>query len=396
MAAHAPKQPRSGTLANSAGYLLWLVRSGQAHTRGDLQRLTGLSRSTVAQRLDALIGAGYLRGSGRDESTGGRPPTRLEFNDTNRLVLAADLGATHARLAALDVAGNVIVERAAAQCIADGPQQVLDWVAQQFSDMLAETRRTPAEVCGVGVGVPGPVEFEAGRVRKPPIMPGWDDYPITDHLRHLSAGPILVDNDANLMALGEQVTHYPDCPALVLVKVATGIGAGVVIDGDVYRGINGGAGDIGHIRLHGYNDQRCMCGSYGCLAAVASGGALARRLRGLGIPVESRHDLVERISASDPDACRLAREAGQLVGEVLSTVVCLLNPGVLVISGDLAETHFVAGVREVLYQRALPRATQHLQVDIGQLGEGAALTGGHAMVVGDVFAPEAVDARLAD
>ena len=191
------------------------------------------------------------------------------------------------------------------------------------------------------------------------------------------------------MALGEQAVCFPECPAFVLVKVATGIGAGVVTNGAVYRGIEGRRRH-GHIRLHGYDDL-VMCGAYGCLAAVASGAALAHRLKDTGVAAESSRDLVRLIAAGDPDACRLAREAGQLVGEVLATVVCLLNPGVLVIAGDLAETHFVTGVREVLYQRALPRATQHLQVAIGQLGERAAILGAHAMVVEDVFSPAIVD-----
>jgi predicted NBD/HSP70 family sugar kinase len=379
----------------SAGNLLWLIRSGQARTRADVQTITGLSRSTVAARLESLIGAGYLRGSARDSSTGGRPPAVLEFDANTKVVLAADLGATHARLATMAVSGDVLATRSADLRIADGPNPVLDWVASQFQAMLAGIGRVPANVCGIGVGVPGPVDFDVGRVRKPPIMPGWDDYPITEHLQHLSPdGPVLVDNDANMMALGEQSVCYPDCRAFVLVKVATGIGAGVITDRAVYRGIDGGAGDIGHIRLHGYDDLRCMCGAYGCLAAVASGAALAHRLKAAGVAAESSRDLVRLMAAGDPDACRLAREAGQLVGHVLATVVCLLNPGVLVIAGDLAETHFVTGVREVLYQRALPRATQHLQVAIGQLGERAAILGAHAMVVEDVFSPAAVDARL--
>jgi len=385
---------RAKSAGGSAGQLLWLIRSGRARTRGELQQLTGLSRSTVGQRLDALIAGGYLRESGVDESTGGRPPTRLEFDDRRRLVLTADLGATHARLSLLDVGGRVLADHAAHLRIADGPVKVLDWVREQFAALLTTAGRPASDVCGIGIGVPGPVEFDTGRVRQPPIMPGWDDYPIADHLGGITDGPVLIDNDANLMALGEQVVRHPDCPALVLVKVATGIGAGVVVDGSVYRGIDGGAGDIGHIRLHGFDDYRCMCGSHGCLAAAASGSALAARLTALGVPTGSSRELVERIVSGHPEAARLAREAGQLVGEVLATVVCLLNPGVLVISGDLAETHFLTGVREVLYGRALPRATRHLHVVAGGLGEQAGTMGAHAMVVDTVYDPAAVDAAL--
>lgn len=377
---------------NSAGELLWLIRSGQARTRGELRRLSGLSRSTLGQRLDRLIKAGYLDEPGVDESTGGRPPTLLRFNDRHGVVLAGHLGATQARLAALDLAGRPLAEQGAQVRVADGPRAVLDWVAERFLALLRQAGRDPAEVRGIGLGVPGPVEL--GRVRQPPMMPGWDGYPVDDHLRGAIDAPVLVDNDANLMALGEQTAHHPDCPALVLVKVSTGIGAGVVVGGQAYRGIDGGAGDIGHIRLHGHDDVRCLCGSHGCLAAVASGSALADRLTELGVPTGSSRELLDRIVAGHPEACRLARAAGQLVGEVLATVVCLLNPGVLVIAGDLAETNFVTGVRETLYRIALPRATRHLTVTISRLGERAGVVGAHAMVVGAVYAPDAVDAHL--
>ena len=173
-----PNNRQTRVPPTSAGNLLWLIRSGQARTRAEVQTITGLSRSTVAARLDALIGAGYLRDSTRDSSTGGRPAALLEFDASVKVVLAADLGATHARLAAMDVSGDVLATCSDALRIADGPKPVLDWVASQFQAMLAGIGREPADVCGIGVGVPGPVEFDVGRVRKPPIMPGWDDYPI--------------------------------------------------------------------------------------------------------------------------------------------------------------------------------------------------------------------------
>lgn len=380
--------------SNTAGEMLSLVRSGKARTRGDLQQLTGMARSTVSQRLDRLIKAGYLREPGVDGSTGGRPPNRLEFNDQHGIVLAGHLGATQVRLAALDLAGVPLAQDWAQRPVADGPGPMLDWVAGRFEAMLQQAGRSAGDVCGIGLGVPGPVEFDTGRVRQPPMMPGWDDYPIDEHLRARIDAPVLVDNDANLMALGEQVTYHADCSALVLVKVSTGIGAGVIIKGAVYRGIDGGAGDIGHFRLHGHDDTRCLCGSHGCLTAVASGSALATRLSAMGVETESSRDLLARIGSGHPEACRLAREAGRVLGEVLAAVVCLLNPGVVVIAGDLAETNFVTGVREVLYRLALPRATRHLTVTTSRLADRAGIVGAHAMVVDAMYAPDEVDRRL--
>lgn len=288
------ERPRSQT---SAGDLLHLVRSGRAITRGALQEATGLSRATVGQRLDRLFRAGWLRegaGGPAGSPTGGRPSLRLEFDDAHAVVLAASLDTRHARAAVLTLTGELLAERSGALSVDEGPEQVLGALGGWFAGLLKEAGRSADAVCGIGLGVPGPVDTATGRVVQPPIMPGWDGYDIRGRLGRAfaeqtgegdgggsgdAAGvPVLVDNDANLMAYGEQRTGHPDCAAFALVKVSTGIGAGVVVGGQIYRGIDGGAGDIGHVRVPEGAGTLCRCGSYGCLAAVASGRALARRL----------------------------------------------------------------------------------------------------------------------
>ncbi|KMS81384.1 ROK family transcriptional regulator [Streptomyces leeuwenhoekii] len=388
----------------SAGDLLELVRRGRATTRGALQQATGLSRATVGQRLDRLFRAGWLRegaGGPVDSPHGGRPSITLEFDDEHAVVLAADLDTRHARAAVLTLTGEILAERGGTLVIEDGPEAVLGELGRWFGELLERSARSAREVCGVGLAVPGPVDHATGRVVQPPIMPGWDGYDITGRLaraltEHTGAPPIpvLVDNDANLMAYGEQRASHPDCSAFVLVKVSTGIGAGVVVDGSVYRGVDGGAGDIGHIRVPEGAQALCRCGSHGCLAAVASGGAVARRLAAAGVPAESGSDVRELLAAGHPEAAALAREAGRLVGDVLATVVTLLNPGVLMIAGDLAGTPFLTGVRELLYQRALPRSTARLDVVASRLGERAGLVGAGALVVEHLYAPERVEERL--
>ncbi|MBN0048247.1 ROK family protein [Streptomyces actuosus] len=394
---------RGGSQA-SAGDLLELVRSGRATTRGALQQVTGLSRATVGQRLERLFRAGWLReGAGGPVGSplGGRPSITLEFDDEHAVVLVADLDTRHARAAVLTLTGEILGERSGALVVEQGPDAVLGELGRWFADLLHEAGHRAGEVCGIGLAVPGPVDSETGRVVQPPIMPGWDGYDIRGRLarafgEHTGAGPVpvLVDNDANLMAYGEQRTSYPGCSAFVLVKVSTGIGAGVVVDGSVFRGIDGGAGDIGHIRVPEGADALCRCGSYGCLAAVASGGAVARRLVEAGVPAASGSDVRQLLASGHPEATGLAREAGRRVGDVLATVVTLLNPGVLMIAGDLAGTPFLTGVRELLYQRALPRSTAHLDVVTSRLGERAALVGAGAMVVEYLYAPERAEERL--
>ncbi|MFH9677790.1 ROK family protein [Streptomyces sp. NPDC017405] len=394
---------RSGNQAG-AGDLLQLVRHGRAVTRGALQQATGLSRATVGQRLDRLFRAGWLRegaGGGVGSPLGGRPSATLEFDGSHAVVLAADLDTRHGRAAVLTLTGDILAEHAGTLVVEDGPGPVLGELARWFAELLVKSGHLPAQVCGIGLAVPGPVDSESGRVVQPPIMPGWDGYDIRGRLsRALTeytgapAVPVLVDNDANLMAYGEQRTGYPDCPAFVLVKVSTGIGAGVVVDGSIYRGADGGAGDLGHIRVGA--DALCRCGSHGCLAAVASGGAVARRLAASGVPATSGSDVRELLADGHPEAAALAREAGRRVGDVLATVVTLLNPGVLMIAGDLAGTPFLTGVRELLYQRALPRSTAHLEVVTSRLGERAGLIGAGALVVEYLYAPERVEERLAE
>ncbi|QFR02530.1 ROK family protein [Streptomyces phaeolivaceus] len=389
-----------------AGDLLELVRSGRAVTRGALQQATGLSRATVGQRLDRLFRAGWLReGAGGPVGSplGGRPSITLEFDDEHAVVLAADLDTRHARAAVLSLTGEIQAEHTGTLVIEEGPDAVLDELGRWFAELLEKAGRPADAVCGIGLAVPGPVDTDTGRVVQPPIMPGWDGYDIrarlarafTAHADGPAGVPVLVDNDANLMAYGEQRTGYPDCSAFALVKVSTGIGAGVVVGGSIYRGIDGGAGDIGHIRVPQGAEALCKCGSYGCLAAVASGGAVARRLAEAGVPAASGSDVRDLLTAGHPGAAALAREAGRVVGDVLATVVTLLNPGVLMIAGDLAGTPFLTGVRELLYQRALSRSTAHLDVVTSKLGERAGLVGAGALVVEHLYAPERAEARLA-
>ncbi|MEU6528063.1 ROK family protein [Streptomyces sp. NPDC046928] len=386
----------------SAGELLQLVRSGRAVTRGALQQATGLSRATVGQRLDRLFRAGWLRegaGGPVDSPLGGRPSITLEFDDSHAVVLAADLETRHARAAVLTLTGEILAEHSGTLVVEDGPDAVLGDLGHWFGELLEKAGHRAEEVCGIGLAVPGPVDTASGRVVQPPIMPGWDGYDIRGRLARAfteATGappvPVLVDNDANLMAYGEQRTGFPDCSAFVLVKVSTGIGAGVVVDGSLFRGVDGGAGDIGHIRVGA--EALCRCGSYGCLAAVASGGAVARRLAEDGVPAASGSDVRDLLAAGHPAASALAREAGRQVGDVLATVVTLLNPGVLMVAGDLAGTAFLTGVRELLYQRALPRSTAHLHVVTSRLGERAGLVGAGALVVEHLYAPERVEERL--
>ena len=380
----------------SAGGLLQLVRRGVATTRRDLIRVTGLSRSTVTQRVDALLAAGLLKELAGEAEGRGRPAGTLAVDERYGHILVAGLHRDSAELTAMDLGGHLLHQKALPMAISEGPERVLTAVEAELAGMLAEADLNPGATVALGVGVPGPVDVSVGRAIQPPVMPGWHDYPVRDRLEAHFGVPVYVENDANLMALGEQRVHWPLAPSVLLVTVGTGIGAGIVIDGRLYRGIDGGAGDVGHIKMYGH-EERCACGAIGCLAAVASGGALVKQLAALGKDVAHVSDVRRLVQQGDADAVAAVRKAGQLAGEVITTVVSVLNPEILVLAGDMAYTneHFVTGLRELIYQRSLPRATRNLRVVSTRLGALASLVGMRELVLDEVLAPAAVDARLA-
>jgi predicted NBD/HSP70 family sugar kinase len=376
-------------LSLAAGDLFQLLRDGGGRTRSELADLTGLARSTIAARVDELIASGLVAAAGEARSSGGRPPTRFAFDPHARVVLAADLGATHATLAVTDLGAGVIGELTEPIEIADGPDLVLSRLWTIWSTILTDAGRTADDVAGVGIGVPGPVEFATGRPTNPPIMPGWDGFDIPAFVHRYVRAPVLVDNDVNLMALGEFDEGWRDDRHLLFVKVATGIGAGIVADGRLDRGAQGSAGDLGHVQAPGHYDVEC-------LEAVAAGPAIAARLRERGVDVDSTAGVVDLIRSGNAAALQEVRQAGRVIGAVLATCVNLLNPSVIVIGGRLAEAgeHLLAGVREVVYHRSPPLATQHLRISPSHTGRRAGVRGASAMVIQAVLAPAAVDALL--
>lgn len=386
--------PSTGpAVAPGAGHLFQLLRDGQPRTRAELAQVTGLARSTITQRVDALLHAGLIAPIGGTARTGGRPAARFAWNTSHRVVLAVDLGATHMSVALTDLGRTVLGERTVPMSISDGPVAVLDRLAETATEMLAEAGAP--ELAGIGVGIPGPVEHATGKPTNPPIMPGWDSFDVPGHLRKTFDTPVLVDNDVNLMALGEHSWIWSDHEHLLFVKVATGIGSGIIADGRLDRGAQGSAGDLGHVRvaIEGAEDIICRCGNTGCLEAIAAGPAIASRLRESGGTVETLQDIVDAVRGGDITAVHAVRQAGRDIGSVLATCVSMLNPSIIVLGGKLAEAgeFLLAGVREVVYQRSLPLATTGLQVVTSATGVHAGVYGASYLVIDAVLAPDAVD-----
>ena len=381
----------------SAGALLQLLRDGAPRTRSELADATGLGRTTVAQRIDTLVASKLVGAAGEATSSGGRPPARFAFNPRARLVLGVDVGATHVHLAVSDLAANVLADEVVDLDVAVGPEKVLTWVVDRSRVLVRRAGRRLGDVVGVGIGLPGPVEFATGRPTSPPIMPGWDGFDVPGFVRQSLRVDVVVDNDVNVMALGERFLAFPGVDHLMFVKVATGIGCGIILDGALCRGAKGAAGDLGHVQVPGDASAVCRCGNIGCLEAVASGAAVARGLSELGIEAGSSRDVVALARSGSTEAIGLIRDAGRRIGDVLASAVSLLNPSIIVIGGSLAEAGdpLLAGVREIVYQRSLPLATADLRIVASTSGIHAGIVGAAVLAIEQALAPAAVDALLA-
>ncbi len=389
--------PKPAPRPTGVGEMFQLLRDGRPRTRADLAAITGQARSTIAARVDVLMAAGLIAPAGEASSTGGRPPATFAFRPDARIVLAVELGATHARVAVTDLASTVLAETEAAIAIADGPDAVLTWVEETGEKLVATTGRSLEDLVSIGVGLPGPVEHSTGRPINPPIMPAWDDADVRGILQQHFGASVLVDNDVNVMALGEHRTSWPDVTDMLFVKVATGIGSGIISDGMLRRGAQGVAGDIGHIAVPGAEGVPCRCGNTGCLEAVASGQAVATALAALGLDATNGADVVALVRSGDVIASQAVRQAGREIGSALAACVSMLNPSLIVIGGILAEAgeHLVAGIREIVYQRSLPLATQDLRIVTSQARAQVGILGASAMAVDHVLSPSAIDALVA-
>lgn len=390
------RQVDATVLNTSLSVILRLVADGDATTRSEIARATGLARSTVSQRVDALRASRLLAEGGPGESTGGRPPIGLSLDHRAGVVLAADIGATHCRLAAADLCRDVLAERAHDVDIARGPDVVLSWLRTQFGELLQAAGRTAADVRAVGIGVPGPVEFSTGTVVRPPIMPGWDAACVPQHFVEDYDAPVLVDNDVNVMALGEAWARNTAQEFLLFIKIGTGIGCGIVSRGAVHRGADGAAGDIGHIALQDSDHVPCRCGNVGCIEAVASGSALARELAEAGLEARASQDVASLALQGNSIAVRSVRVAATRIGVVIAALVNFYNPSTIVIGGALAPLRddLLAGIRAVVYRRATPLATRALTIEATRLGERAGVVGAIQLAQQHVFSPRGMQRLL--
>jgi predicted NBD/HSP70 family sugar kinase len=392
------------------GQVVNLVRTGQALTRPALEQLSGLGRKVVAQRVSQAIDAGLLEDGEYAPSSGGRAPRLLRFRAEAGHVFAGVVGASEITAAITTLDGTILADAHEAWDVARGPDETLGRLDALFAQL---NRRLRVEPWVLGIGVPGPVDFTTGRLVAPPIMPGWDGCSVRAWFRERYETPVWVDNDVNLMALGEWHRGTPrDGRDLLYVKVGTGIGAALVSRGAVHRGDTGAAGDIGHIQVSDDPRVVCRCGLTGCLEAVAGGWALLRDLtararsgdspfladrlsaRGRLLP----EDIADAVIAGDEAAREAGEGAARTVATTVASLVNFVNPGVLVVGGGVLRTGttFVDILAEAVLRRGTRLATQRLVVRPASLGFTEGILGAGLLAVEQVFAPHALGLWMED
>lgn len=360
-------------------------------SRVEIARRMGLTRAAVSAIVDDLMNAGLVRET-EGSYPSGRRPIVLEINPDLGHVIGIDMGASHVMLILADFSGRQLHEIEVPLDINEGPSVCLARVAELVEQLLKEAGMSMSQISAVGVGVPGPIVQKEGMVSGPPIMPGWDRYPIRDHLQELWQVPVSLNNDAELGAVGEWAygagrgEHN-----LAYIKVGTGIGAGLLLEGQIYRGSTGCAGEIGHITID-ENGPLCTCGNRGCLEAIAGGGAIARKAME-AVRMGQRTQLAEMVHNGkltvadvmnaarhgDHLAQRITAEAGMHLGTAIANIVNLFNPSMVVIGGSVGQIGdlLLEPIRLTVQRRSLLVASRNVRIT-------AALLGKHSVAIGAV------------
>jgi glucokinase-like ROK family protein len=371
-------------------------------SRTDISRLTYWSRPKVTSVVNQLIKRRVVMEAGEGNSDGGRRPRLLKFNNQLGYVLGVDLGATSMDLALADLNAQVLQRDQGPADVRQEPSLVLDEIKRRLLILIHQQKLQPEQILGIGIGVPGPVDFTRGVLVAPPLMPSWENFRIREYFyRAFPNATVSVDNDVNMMALGElRAGAGKGIENFIFVKIGTGIGAGIVCHGWVHRGSTGSAGDIGHICAD-HNGAVCRCGNIGCLEALAGGPAIANRAviaaqNGtsaiLAKKLEANGSLrAEEVGLAAREGDRVAIEIiqsiGQLTGDVLAGLVNFFNPDLILVGGGVAGigNQLLASIRQAVLRRSTSLATRALDVSYSPMGSEAGVMGAIYLALEHLF-----------
>lgn len=369
-----------------------LRRQGRI-SRIEISNITGWSKAKASQEIRSLVNKGYLVEIGEGVSQGGRKPRLLRINNQLGFIAGIDIGATSLDVALADVSGLILQRRSEPTDVKLNPESVLGRCSELLLELIQLQKANPHQILGIGVGVPGPVDFARGVLVAPPLMPDWENYSIRNFFgQTFTSAFVVVDNDVNIMALGEQrsgdaenVDHF------LVVKIGTGIGCGIMASRKIHRGSSGSAGDIGHICVD-TNGPICRCGNRGCLEAMAAGPAISEKATQAAR--EGKSELLQKMMQNNGNmltpedvnmACRegdetaleIIRSSGKMIGDVLAGLVNFFNPSQIYITGGISNfgNHLLVAIKRAVLRRSLPLATSGLDIVFSRMGSDAGVLG---------------------
>jgi glucokinase-like ROK family protein len=390
--------PRTGSLESLREHNLLrvidvLLERGVA-SRADIARHTGLSRTTVSSLVTDLIDRGLIsEGVGVDQrdvqSGAGRPPVLLALDRSAGAAIGIDMGHSHLRVAVADLS-HAVLAQAERQIDVDESAAESMAAATELVEAVLEEASVPRDrVINVGLGMPGPISHRTGAVESSTIMPGWAGVIVGAEMEQRLGLPVVVENDANLGALGEALFGAGQgAQEIVYLKVSSGIGAGMIVGGRIHHGAGGTAGEIGHL-LVDEDGHVCRCGNRGCLETVAATPGLLEQLsrtHGTDLGIE---DVIGLARGGDPGCRRVIADAGQHIGRAVAMLCNLLNPARIIVGGDLsaADDLLLDPLRGALRRYAIPSAAEDAEVSTGVLGEQAEVRGAVALAIGEADRP---------
>lgn len=368
-------------------------------SRREIVRSTGLARSTIEGHLEVLASCGIIEDGGiGGNATRGRPAQVFRVS-SHPVALVADVRIDRSRIAIATLNKEIVATGSVELPVAVGPEILLEAIAVGFEDLLVQQGRTKSDALAISVGLPGPVDAKEGFAVRPPHMPGWDGFRVCKAMATRFNCDVVVDNEINLMALGEARSCGPAHLPLLMVYIGQRVGGGFVSEsGRLLHGAEGAAGDLGHFRATDSLDSLCACGRRGCIESVASIEAISRKVSGaLSEEVDSKK-VIDLLNRGDAATVDIVRGAATQVGRVVADLVNFCNPARVVVGGTFTECteDFLAEVRSVVYQQAQPLATRNLAILHASLGDEAALVGGMVSAIEQVLSPRGLQYHTRD
>jgi len=379
--------------------VIQLIHRNGAMSRAQISRETGLSAPTISALANVLISSGLINEAGEAESSGGRRPILMQFKYQARYAIGVDLGATHITSMMINLGGTIVAMRTASVDAMRQPQVALDLIRAHLSELLAETKISTAEILGVGIAAPAPLEGEGLTRLSSIILPAWKDIDLKKEInREFEDLWVYVDNDANAGALAEKWwgkgRGYSN---MAYIKLGTGVGSGLIVNDDIYRGSAGTAGEIGHTSINS-DGPLCRCGNRGCMESYVGSPAIiadaANKLKVQPIsnvdPANLKiRDLAVAALHGDPAAIQIVQKAGGYLGIAIANMLNLLNPGLIVLGGDLiaAGPVLLQAVKETALARAIPKAGKEVIIIASDLGDNVVAIGAATLVFHHVFQP---------